>query len=125
MIEKRVIGQLVRFTGMGVVNSALYFVLAAVFSEIFGFVALAASVLAYIIAATFAYVGHKFLTFRQPAHAPDEMTRFVAATGMGLSLAALIPILLAGLAPMTSFVTVLVLVPVCSFLMMKFFVFRT
>ncbi len=32
---------------------------------------------------------------------------------------------LAGFAPMTSFVTVLVLVPVCSFLMMKFFVFRT
>lgn len=125
MIERRVIGQLARFAGMGAVNSALYFVLAAVFNGIFGFAALTASVLAYVIAAAVAYLGHKFLTFGQPAHAPDEMARFVVATGIGLSLAALVPILLAGFAPIASFVTVLVLVPVCSFLMMKFFVFRT
>ncbi|WP_417809777.1 GtrA family protein [Thioclava sp.] len=125
MIERRVIGQLGRFAGVGVANSAFYFLLAAAFSRVFGFAALAASVLAYVIAATVAYLGHKFLTFAQPAHSPDEMPRFVVATGIGLSLAALIPVLLAGFAPMISFVTVLMLVPICSFLMMKFFVFRT
>jgi putative flippase GtrA len=125
MIEKRVIGQLGRFAGVGIVNSVLYFVLAAVFSVVLGFAALAASVLAYVIAAAVAYLGHKFLTFGQPAHAADEMTRFAAAMGIGLSLAALIPILLASFGPMVSFATVLMLVPVCSFLLMKFFVFRT
>jgi len=125
MIKGRVIGQMLRFAGIGAVNSALYVLLATVFNGVFGMAALAASVLAYVIAATVAYFGHKFLTFGQPAHATDEMTRFIVATGIGLSLAALIPIVLAAFAPMVSFVTVLVLVPVCSFLMMKFFVFRT
>ncbi|WP_417260667.1 GtrA family protein [Celeribacter sp.] len=125
MIEGRVIGQLGRFAGVGVANSAFYFLLAAVFSWVFDFTALSASVLAYILAAGAAYLGHKFLTFGQPVHAPNEMIRFAAATGIGLSLAALIPTLLAGFDPMVSFATVLMLVPVCSFLLMKFFVFRT
>ncbi|TCP42369.1 GtrA family protein [Rhodovulum marinum] len=125
MNERGVIGQVVRIAEMGVVNSALYFLLATLFSAVFGFAALAASVLAYVIAAAVAYFGHKFLTFGQPAHAVDEMSRFVVATGTGVSLAALLPIVLAGFAPMVSFVTVLVLVPIFSFLMMKFFVFHT
>lgn len=124
MNERQIIVQLMRFGGVGVVNSALYLVLATAFSGVVGFTALAASVLAYVIAAAVAYLGHKFLTFGQAAHAPAEMTRFVVASGVGLSLAALIPISLAGFAPVISFVTVLVLVPVCSFLLMKFFVFR-
>ena len=124
MNNQQFTGQLVRFASLGVVNSALYLVLAMMFSKAFGFAALVASVLAYSIAAAVAYLGHKFLTFGQPDHAPSEMMRFVAASGIGLSLATLIPILLAGFVPLTSFVTVLVLVPVCSFLMLKFFVFR-
>jgi putative flippase GtrA len=95
-----------------------------VFSSALGLSALAASVLAYAIAAAVAYFGHKVLTFGTPAQAPFERTRFVVASGVGLSLAALIPILLGDFAPQIAFLTVLVLVPVCSFLMMKFFVFR-
>ena len=124
MIERRLFSQLLRFAGVGVVNSAIYFVLAAAFSEIIGLTAFASSVLAYIIAAAIAYLGHKFLTFAQPVHAADEVSRFVVATGIGLSLAALIPLVQSGFAPMISFVTVLLLVPACSFLMMKFFVFK-
>lgn len=120
----QVIGQLIRFAGMGVVNSAIYMMLATVFSGIFGIATLAASVSAYAIAAAVAYLGHKFLTFGTPANAPCEIARFVVASGIGLSLAALIPILLADLAPLISSAAVLVLVPVCSFLMMKLFVFR-
>ena len=125
MNEGQVIGQLARFAGVGVANSVLYFVLATLFSGVFGFASLAASVLAYAIAAAVAYVGHKFLTFGSTAGTPYEIARFVVASGIGLSLAALIPILLAGFVPLISFATVLVLVPACSFLVMKFFVFRT
>jgi putative flippase GtrA len=125
MNKGQVIGQLVRFVGLGAVNSALYLVLATLFSQVFGFAGLSASVMAYAIAASVAYFGHKFLTFGSTGHAPDEVGRFLVASGTGLSLAALVPILLAGFVPLISFVTVLVLVPVCSFLLMKFFVFRT
>ena len=50
---------------------------------------------------------------------------FLISGVIGLSLAALIPMILNGFAPIASFVAVLMLVPVCSFLMMKLFVFHT
>lgn len=125
MKDRQVIGQLMRFACIGTVNSVLYIVLAMLFNSAFGFAALAASILAYAISAAVAFFGHKVLTFGTPAKAPAEMARFLVASGMGLSLAALIPILLSGFTPLISFLSVLALVPVCSFLLLKFFVFRT
>lgn len=115
--------QLIRFTGVGVIASALYFIIAASLNELLGLATLPASVIAYASAAVFAYQGHKRLTFKSSG-ASGELTKFVGATIMGLFLALIIPIILADYAPIVSFLTVLVFVPICSFLMMKFFVFR-
>ena len=117
-------GQALRFAGVGGIASALYFVVAALLNGVFGLATVAASVIAYAIAATFAYQGHKRLTFASGTAGRTEVTRFIAATAVGLGLALVIPILLRGYAPMVSFLSVLVIVPICSFLMMKFFVFR-
>ncbi len=120
----RVSGQILRFTGVGAANSALYFVFAATLNGMLGLATIPASVIAYALAASFAFLAHKHLTFRSGTASPTEVSRFIAATAMGLSMALLIPILLHSYAAMVSFLTVLIVVPLCSFVMMKFFVFR-
>lgn len=114
---------MIRFTGVGAMASALYFVIAASLNGFLGLATLPASVIAYASAAVFSYQGHKRLTFKSHG-ASSELAKFVGATIMGLFLALIIPIMLAGYAPMVSFVTVLIFVPFCSFLMLKFIVFR-
>lgn len=121
---RQVAEQLLRFTGVGVVNSALYFVFAATLNSLFGVATIPASAIAYALAAAFAYLSHKHLTFRKGSASPFEVVRFIIATAMGLALALLIPILLYLYAPVVSFLTVLIVVPLCSFVTMKFFVFR-
>ncbi len=120
----RVSGQILRFTGVGAVNSALYIVFAATLNGLIGLATIPSSVIAYMLAAIFAYLAHKKLTFRGGDTAQAEISRFIAATALGLSMALLIPILLKSYAPMVSFLTVLIVIPLCSFVMMKFFVFR-
>lgn len=120
----QVAGQVFRFAGVGLVNSGLYFVFAAALNGLLGLAAVPSSVIAYILAATFAYQGHKHLTFRGSGKGAAEISKFVAATSIGMSLALVIPILLHSYAPMISFLAVVIVVPICSFLMMKFFVFR-
>lgn len=120
----RVSREILRFTGVGAVNSVLYVVVAATLNGLVGLATITASVIAYALAATFAYLAHRHLTFRSRGAAPAEVSRFIAATALGLALALLIPVLLLGFAPMVSFLAVLVVVPPCSFMMMKFFVFR-
>lgn len=124
MSFRRVAGQMLRFTGVGAANSALYFVFAATLNGLIGLATIPASAIAYALAAAFAYLSHKHLTFRNGAASPFEVSRFVAATAMGLALALLIPTLLYRYPPVVSFLTVLIVVPLCSFVMMKFFVFR-
>lgn len=116
--------QAVRYSCVGIANSALYFVLAATLNSLTGLAAALCSVIAYVVAAALAYLAHKHLTFESRGAASREISRFVASTLLGLSLALLIPLVLHGGDPMIAFLTVLVVVPICSFLMMKFFVFR-
>lgn len=117
------VGQLARFAGVGVAASLIYFVLAAAFSGLAGIGAAAASVLAYALAAVFAFIAHRRVTFSSKADPKRELWRFAAATIIGLALATLIPIALDEAAPLVSFFVVMLVVPICSFLMMKFFVF--
>ncbi|WP_394358518.1 GtrA family protein [Halocynthiibacter halioticoli] len=125
MIFGSVSGEALRFVGVGAANSALYFLCAATLNSLLGLNTITASVIAYAFAAVFAYLGHKHLTFRNVGAAPFEACRFAAATFMGLVLSLIIPVLLYRFAPVVSFLSVLIVIPLCSFIMMKFFVFRT
>lgn len=117
--------QALRFSGVGVANSIIYFVLAAMLNGLLGLPVTPASVIAYTLAGAFAYLAHKYMTFASKDAALTEVPKFIAASALGLALAVLIPILLHAYAPVISFMTVLLIVPLCSFLMMKLYVFRS
>lgn len=119
-----VFDQVLRFAGIGVLASGLYFALATGLSSFAGLAAVPASVLAYGVSAVFSYNGHRQITFRGGDVAPADKVRFVMTTAFGLLLALFIPHVLAGYAPVVSFTAVLLIVPLCSFLLLKFFVFR-
>ena len=117
------VDQLLRFVGVGGVASILYFLLASALNAGLGLMPALASVLAYAGGAAFAFFAHRRFTFRSDHGAAQALPKFVLATGVGLGLALVIPMLLHGFAPVVAFLAVLVIVPICSFLLMKFFVF--
>lgn len=117
------VDQALRFIGVGGAASALYFILASALNAAFAVPAAAASVLAYSGGATFAFFAHRRFTFRSGHGAAQALPKFVLATGVGLGLSLLIPLILSSFPATVSFLAVLVVVPICSFLLMKFFVF--
>lgn len=90
---RELLGKLVRFGSVGAAATLVYAGLAAGFG-VLGLNATPSSVLAYVCAAVFAYLGHKRVTFRSPAAHAAEAPRFAAASLLGLAVAALAPILL-------------------------------
>lgn len=117
-------GQAIRFAGVGVIASALYFVVATSLNGFLHLATMPSSVLAYAIGAVFSYLGHKHLTFAGAPNGSSRIPKFIGATAVGLFLASIIPVLLDDYRPIVSFVTVLIIVPICSFLMLKLVVFR-
>ena len=117
------VDQLVRFVGVGGVASVLYFLLASALNAGLGLMPAIASVLAYAGGAAFAFFAHRRFTFRSDQGAAQALPKFVLATGVGLGLALIIPMILQAFPPMVAFLAVLVIVPICSFVLMKFFVF--
>lgn len=112
-----------RFLAVGGGASFLYFALALFFDRIISFGPVAASTIAYTLAAAFSYTGHKIFTFNTKERSKFQTLRFAISTLIGFSLASLIPYALAQFAPVISYLAVLAVVPVISFLMLKFFVF--
>ncbi|AML51132.1 GtrA family protein [Falsihalocynthiibacter arcticus] len=117
-------GQAIRFAGVGVIASALYFIVATLLNGLLHLATLPSSIVAYAIGAMFSYLGHKRLTFAGAPYGSTTIPKFIGATMVGLFLASIIPVLLNDYRPIVSFVTVLGVVPICSFLMLKLFVFR-
>lgn len=117
--------QVMRFAGVGSMASATYFVLALILNGSLGVATVVASVVAYALAAFISFFGHKYFTFQQPDAQPAEIPKFVVTVLTGLLIASAIPIMLQAFAPIVSFLSVLILVPATSYLMIKFFVFRS
>jgi len=120
------IQQLLRFAFVGVIASVVYFALAALFYSVVGLPTVGSSIAAYSIAAIVSFVGHRNLTFSSSQTAQSEIGRFMVVTVVGLLLATIVPATATGyfgLPSMVSFILVLAVVPICSYLMMRFFVF--
>lgn len=115
--------QMLRFIYVGGFASCLYAILAFALNGWFHFAALSASIVAYCLAGICSYFIHRRFTFASSNDMTKEIGRFVLATLVGLSLSIAIPLIMAERAPYQVFLTVLLVVPVTSFLMMKFFVF--
>ncbi|WP_299348160.1 GtrA family protein [uncultured Shimia sp.] len=118
-------GQIIRFAGVGVTCSVMYFVLATGLNSLLGLDTISASFLAYLLSAIFGYTAHRRVTFVSDGAVHQEVTRFFAATGVGVTISLIVPMMLHNHTPVLSFFMVFLIVPACSFVMMKFFVFRT
>ncbi|WP_164726999.1 GtrA family protein [Shimia sediminis] len=116
--------QIFRFAGVGVTCSVMYFLLASAFHSFAGLAAISASFVAYALSAVFGYHAHRRFTFASNSAISGEALRFFMVTVLGLTISIAVPWVLGNYTPALSFMTVLLIVPSCSFLMMKFFVFR-
>ncbi len=128
MSKRAILGQGLRFLTIGAGASLLYFVLALTFDRLASFPPVVASTVAYAFAAVFSYIGHKNFTFNTGTfniggRSNFEILRFAVSTLTGFLLASIIPLVLIEYPPVISYLVVLAVVPLLSFLMLKFFVF--
>lgn len=117
------IKQIVKFIGVGGFASALYFIVANIINLYVNLNAIYSSVFAYSFAAVIAYLLHRNITFKSQERIGAQIAKFILATLIGLFLSLIIPIVLSHYPPILSFISVIIIVPICSFLLMKFFVF--
>ena len=123
MIRRFARSQIFRFACIGGFASVFYFACAFALNAYVGLSAITSSFLAYAFAAMINYYAHRKFTFNSSNSVSLEMTRFIVATIAGLSLALVIPLIMTNSLPHLVFLTVLIVVPIFSFIMMKFFVF--
>ncbi len=120
------IGKLLRFGGVGGAATLVYAGLAWGLAAL-GAGATLASVLAYTLAALFAYVGHKRITFRSDKPHAAEVPRFAAAQLLGLAVATGAPLILSGRLHLPAWVPILttcIAVPILNFVILDRLVFR-
>ena len=126
-LRARVPWKLIRFAFVGGFTTVLYTVLASLFTLAFGWQAVIASVLAYLLCMLVSYVGHRRFTFRSSRPVQEEAHRFVALSVLGGAVAILSPFVLTqylGLHPIIAILFVSIAVPALSFLGMERLVFR-
>lgn len=119
--------RVVRFALVGIGATVLYALLALAFESRLAMSPVAASVLAYAVAAIFSYCGHKFVTFMSDGAHRQELPRFVLLTVTGFGVASALPYLFANLLGQPSWVPVLltcVLIPMVNLIVLDRWVFR-
>jgi putative flippase GtrA len=119
-------GTLFWFAAIGLGATVLYAILALLFERGLGVKAVVASVLAYAIAGSFSYLGHKVITFASAADHRREAPRFAATALVGLAIATGAPGLLTHLLGLPSWAAVAftcLAVPAASFTAMQRWVF--
>ncbi|HEX7776993.1 MAG TPA: GtrA family protein [Parvibaculum sp.] len=85
-----------------------------------------ASLIGFVVANPFSYVGHKLVTFMVPGRDVFEVARFVVSALIGLALASAIPYaLIDGLAVprLAALAVTVIVIPIVNFLAMRFWVF--
>jgi putative flippase GtrA len=117
-----------RFVVVGLAATLLYAVCAATLSagETAPMRPAAASVLAYVFAAIFSYLGHKFFTFMSGGAHRFEVPRFIALTALGLAVSYVLPVVMSeslGLPVQVPVLLTCVLIPVVNYLVLRHWVF--
>lgn len=119
------VARLLRFAWVGGAATVIYAGLAWAFGRL-GAGAIAASLMAYVLAAVFAYVGHKRVTFRSGRAHAEEAPRFIAACALGAAIAAAAPLVLTNALRLPGFVAIgftCLAVPALNFLVLDLLVF--
>jgi putative flippase GtrA len=122
--------RLSRFALIGIASTLIYAVCAFLLSVLPApaLTAALASVAAYIIAAIFSYVGHKYVTFVSPGAHAFEVPRFFLLTALGLCFSWLLPLVLVdglGMRPVFSIAIICVVVPATNYFVLDRLVFAS
>ncbi|MER9230748.1 GtrA family protein [Mesorhizobium sp. M0622] len=120
--------RLSRFALIGIASTLIYAVCAFLLSALPGPVlpAALASVAAYIIAAIFSYLGHKYVTFVSPGTHAFEAPRFFLLTALGIGFSWLLPLVLVdclGTRPVLPIAIICVAVPAINYFILDRWVF--
>ncbi len=121
------LAQLMRFGLVGASCSVLYAGLAWSLTVLGGLPAIGASVFAYAICGVCSYFGQKLFTFRSAAPHAEALPRFLAVFLVGVSVAALAPMLLTDwmrLPPLVAIVFAGAVVPAINYGVFSLLVFR-
>ena len=118
--------RLSRFAAIGILSTVLYAALALALDGL-GIQATGASVLAFGLAATFSYAGHKYVTYVSGGRHAFELPRFLALSAAGLAVVSMLPALLSGVLGLPAAVSVLlacIVVPAVNYVVLGRWVFR-
>lgn len=121
------IGQLSRFAGVGVVATLVHVIVATFVADGLGWAPQLANFTGFAAAVMFSYIGHARFTFGTRLEHRTHAPRFFAAAGLGLVVSSFLTQVIAvwiGAPFVIAMVVVAIAVPMCSFLMFKFWVFN-
>jgi putative flippase GtrA len=114
------------FVAVGGTVGLIYFIAALFLTDVLHIDVFWASLLAYSCMIPISFWGHKIVTYKSRARALTEFPRFCFTAGLGLFLSMITVKLLSGTLHLPSYVsvgTVLVVVPLLSYLLMTVWVF--
>jgi putative flippase GtrA len=117
------LAELARFGIVGISATLAYLVIAFILDWLLPIATVYISFLAYALAATISFFGHRIFTFSKPGLVRNQAPRFVLSTIIGCGIAILIPAFFYLLPPSVTYIMVAIIVPIISFIMLKFFVF--
>ncbi|BCD97063.1 GtrA family protein [Marinagarivorans cellulosilyticus] len=124
MISIKLLKQLVKFGAVGVLASGVHYVVALTASTILGCSLQASNLMGFSCGFIISYVGQAFFTFGH-AFSWKTLSKYLLLACFTYTLSVLIVTLLSGfLPPAGLFAVTVMLIPVFSFLISKFFVFR-
>ncbi|MCK8482875.1 GtrA family protein [Aliiroseovarius sp. S2029] len=127
-VDIAVIGQIIRFGGVGGVATLLHVFVAMMAREACGLAPLDANFTGFLCAVLFSYIGHTRFTFRRAVKPSDQFLRFVIAALVSLGTSSFLVWLLVsvmGIYFAIAMMAVTVVVPMMSYLMFRFWVFES
>jgi putative flippase GtrA len=123
MITRARLAELIRFGIVGVSATLAYLIIAIALDWLLPLATVYISFLAYALAALISFFGHRLFTFSHSGAVRGQAMKFVISTLIGFTVAILIPVIFHMFSPNVTYLMVAIVVPVLSFLMLKFFVF--
>lgn len=124
----RTIGQIARFGVVGVLATTVHFVVLSVGTDVYGQSPVAMTALAFCCAVLITYTGQTIWVFGVRQHGAGQLLRFGISVGAGLfgnvAIMYLVVELLGG-PYQAGFLSGLVLVPITTFVLNKYWVFST
>jgi putative flippase GtrA len=123
MITGARLAELIRFGIVGASATLAYLIIAIALDWLLPLATVYISFLAYALGAMVSFFGHRLFTFSHAGAVRGQAVKFAISTVIGFTVAILIPVIFHMFTPNITYLMVAIIVPILSFLMLKFFVF--